>query len=47
LKIHNKNGLRFKFENLTLNDLVKISDDIKKLTNEIMDFNLAVLRAKN
>lgn len=38
-----KCGLRSKFEYVTLYDLAKMADDIKKLAAEIQDFNLTLL----
>jgi len=38
-----KFGLRSKFEDVTVSDLSKIADDIKKLAGEIQDFSLAIV----
>lgn len=41
-----KCGLRFKFENVTADDLTKIADDTKKLALEIQDFTIALIEQK-
>lgn len=38
-----KCGLRFKYEDITADDLAEIADDIKKLTSEIQNFYLALM----
>ena len=41
-----KCGLRFKYEDITADDLAEIADDIKKLTSEIQDFTINTIEEK-
>jgi len=41
-----KCGLRFKFEDVTADDLAEIADDIKKLAHEIQDFTINLITQK-